>query len=275
MQKPNLIPIGKFSKRTRLSVKALRLYAEKGLLLPAYVDSDTGYRYYHSNQANQAELIKTLRLVEMPLEDISAILNSNNQEKVLTQLLAHKSRLSEKLAVQQRMLSHLESLIRNEETTMSYEISIEDLKAQQIATVKYHSSLANISDNIMKGLSALMNSMGNAQAQPAGAPMVIYHSVIDQDTEGDIEVAIPVAAPFSDDDAVTGRELEAGTMAVTVHKGPYEKLSAAYHSITDWIDNNGYDISGAPREIYLNDPQQVSQEEILTRLEFPVIKSAS
>jgi DNA-binding transcriptional MerR regulator len=42
----NLLPIGRFSQLTRLTIKALRLYDELGLLRPAYVDPDTAYRYY-------------------------------------------------------------------------------------------------------------------------------------------------------------------------------------------------------------------------------------
>jgi len=39
---------------TRLSVKALRLYDENGLLPPAHVDPSSGYRYYDFGQANRA-----------------------------------------------------------------------------------------------------------------------------------------------------------------------------------------------------------------------------
>ena len=66
-----MIPIGRFSKMTRLSLKALRLYDEKGLLPPAHIDSETGYRYYQHSQANRAEAIRLLRSVDMPLEEIN------------------------------------------------------------------------------------------------------------------------------------------------------------------------------------------------------------
>ena len=43
---PDLLSIGAFAQRTRLSHKALRLYAELGLLPPARIDPETGYRFY-------------------------------------------------------------------------------------------------------------------------------------------------------------------------------------------------------------------------------------
>ena len=55
-----LIPIGRFSRLTRLSVKALRLYDEMGILPPAHVDGDTGYRYYSWRQVDRATLIGLL-----------------------------------------------------------------------------------------------------------------------------------------------------------------------------------------------------------------------
>ncbi len=59
-------------------------------------------------------------------------------------------------------------------------------------------------------------------------------------------------------------------MATTVHRGPYEEITLAYHTLTGWIPGNGYEIAGPPREVYLNDPQTVAPEELLTRVEFPV-----
>jgi len=52
------ISIGEFSRRSHLSVKALRLYDEIGVLLPARVDKDSGYRYYDAAQFERHELLR-------------------------------------------------------------------------------------------------------------------------------------------------------------------------------------------------------------------------
>ena len=70
----NLIPIGRFSRVSRLSIKALRYYADAGLLEPAWVDPSSGYRYYTYAQATQAEVIRVLRSLEMPLDEIGEVL---------------------------------------------------------------------------------------------------------------------------------------------------------------------------------------------------------
>src|SRR5229473_1908990 len=66
--------IGEFARRSRLSAKALRLYDELGLLPPARVDEDSGYRLYEPGQLKQARLIAALRQLQVPLAGIKAIL---------------------------------------------------------------------------------------------------------------------------------------------------------------------------------------------------------
>ena len=66
--------IGEFARRSRLSAKALRLYDELGLLPPARVDEDSGYRFYEPGQLKQARLIAALRQLQVPLAEIKAIL---------------------------------------------------------------------------------------------------------------------------------------------------------------------------------------------------------
>jgi DNA-binding transcriptional MerR regulator len=68
------VSIGEFARRSRLSVKALRLYDELGVLVPARVDAVSGYRYYDEAQLEQARLVATLRQLEMPLATIKALL---------------------------------------------------------------------------------------------------------------------------------------------------------------------------------------------------------
>ncbi len=96
------MPIGQFSKMTRLSLKALRLYDEIGLLPPAKVDPSLGYRYYDTSQAGMAEAIKTLRSVDTPFDEIRVIVGSDNRELVHRQLASHRERLAERLAAQER-----------------------------------------------------------------------------------------------------------------------------------------------------------------------------
>lgn len=69
----DLLSIGAFARASGLSPKALRLYADLGLLTPAAVDGRTGYRQYHPDQLDHALLVAWLRRLGMPLARIRVV----------------------------------------------------------------------------------------------------------------------------------------------------------------------------------------------------------
>lgn len=78
----DLMTIGEFSQRSGLSPKRLRSYAAGGLLVPAAVDSASGYRYYSPGQLREATLIDTLRDAGMPLADIAVLLCDPSSDRL-------------------------------------------------------------------------------------------------------------------------------------------------------------------------------------------------
>src|ERR1700723_722225 len=72
--------IGEFSRRSQLSLKALRLYERLGLLRPVAVDPGNGYRRYHEGQLYTARLIIMLRLLDMPLSEVGRVVAASGAE---------------------------------------------------------------------------------------------------------------------------------------------------------------------------------------------------
>jgi DNA polymerase III subunit beta len=72
-----LLSIGRFARVSGLTVKALRHYDDIRLLRPAHVDDSTGYRYYALAQAREAEAIRRLRSLDVPLEDVAELLHAD------------------------------------------------------------------------------------------------------------------------------------------------------------------------------------------------------
>ena len=85
---PTLVPIGRFAQKTGLTIKSLRLYDKLGLLRPALVDFTSGFRYYSQDQVADAERIRLLRSLDMPLEDIRAFLSAPDPETIRGRLVA-------------------------------------------------------------------------------------------------------------------------------------------------------------------------------------------
>jgi DNA-binding transcriptional MerR regulator len=77
-QGPGLVSIGEFARLSRLSPKALRIYDEPGLLYPAAVDPDSGYRWYDTAQLDRARLIASLRALGVPLATIGPMLDAGD-----------------------------------------------------------------------------------------------------------------------------------------------------------------------------------------------------
>jgi DNA-binding transcriptional MerR regulator len=109
--------IGRFARSTGLSIGALRHYAEIGLLRPARVDPDTGYRYYAEEQLDTARLIAVLRDVDVPLGLIREVLDLS-PVLIRAKLTQHRADLDATIWRQQRTAHRLRYLIENEEIVM-------------------------------------------------------------------------------------------------------------------------------------------------------------
>ena len=103
----DLIPIGQFAAASRLSLKALRLYDENGLLPPAHVDPDSGYRFYRLDQLRDATLIGLLRSVDMPLVEIRRVLTSRSPVRIDEYEAALVDQLDERQGILDYVRSYL------------------------------------------------------------------------------------------------------------------------------------------------------------------------
>src|SRR5437016_14466960 len=93
-----MLSIGEFSKASGLTIKTLRFYHDQGLLMPAVVDPQSGYRYYDAAQLDAARAIAYLRSLEFPIERIKEILELQSQgEDVLQPLERHRTELHEQI----------------------------------------------------------------------------------------------------------------------------------------------------------------------------------
>lgn len=112
MSSDDLLSIGSFSFQTGLSVPALRHYDEIGLLLPTYVDPDTGYRRYHPDQVADARLICRLRSVDLPVDEVRDVLEASNAA-VREVLERHGRRLSNRARALRRMTTTIEEFLES------------------------------------------------------------------------------------------------------------------------------------------------------------------
>jgi DNA-binding transcriptional MerR regulator len=186
------IGIGEFSRRSRLSVKALRLYDELGVLLPARVDSASGYRYYDAAQLGDARLIAMLRQLEFPLAMIKQLLESD--PGVAAERIATHWREVEVARVEQRQLvEYLVNQLNGKERVM-LDVATREMPERSILCLK-----RNVDQDGAWALGKEFISMLRARPVPQysgreGAMFCIFWGEVSADSDGPIEFCKPIPA---------------------------------------------------------------------------------
>lgn len=92
----NLFPIGEVSKLFHISVSSLRHYENIGLLTPAYISPESGYRYYGTEQFEILNTIRYLRVLDMPLSEIEDFLKNKDIDRIEEKLRQQKQAVLKK-----------------------------------------------------------------------------------------------------------------------------------------------------------------------------------
>ncbi len=263
----NLMPIGRFAASCRLSIKALRHYADQGLLVPDYVDPNTGYRYYTREQARTAVIIGMLRSLEISLPTIRELLRSDNAT-IGTILQAQEQRLIKELALKRQALASIKRL-KQEGSLLPYEIAI---RIEPEYRVIRHTIETTIERILTDSADAVYQLMDDLKAVNGDAPDLVMCINEVPKLGGAMEVHVCVG-PTNPDECPPNSELvtlEGGPVAWCLHRGAYEELGVAYHSVFAWMQERGHEQSAAMREIYLNDPADTPVEQLMTEVMVPI-----
>ena len=134
--------MGDFSRATHLSVKTLHHYHQVGLLEPATVNPDTGYRYYSAGQIATAQVIRRLRDLEMPVADIKAVLAAPDAPARNALIAAHLNGLEAELAQTRTAVESLRKLLQPPDGPAAIEHrSVPAAAAAAIGAVVYRADL--------------------------------------------------------------------------------------------------------------------------------------
>lgn len=269
MSEPNdLLSIGTFANMTRLSVKALRLYNQLGILQPLHIDPRSGYRYYAIDQVPNARMIRNMRDMDMPLADIRRALAMKSVSQAQVELLVRqhlemRERQLEQIRWQAREFS---KLLRPEANKMNLEVLVKDIPTQQIISITRRHTVDGLGKQEEQDIGALFGLAHEQGVQPAGAPFGIYHGPVSETEDGPVETCIAVDGKVEGKGEIEVKQLEGGkaaSVAITGTQCHYPELLAAYDACADWIQKNGYEMVGSPREIWYTGPGPDAKWEIV------------
>lgn len=265
--------IGEFSRLAQVTVKALRLYDELGLLVPTHVDRQTGYRSYAADQLPRLQRIVALKDLGLSLQEIAALMVAEPDVDDINALLRRRhAELARELADGQARLGRVEAYLaglEREGDMPAYDVTIKSAPALRVASLR--DTVPHYPD-IERLFGELCGFLGSQRLTFTGPPVALYHDGEYREQDVDIELAAPFAGTLPSHARIRERELPAEpSLACTIHRGSYEGLHQAHTALLGWVEANGYRICGPDREIYLVGPQKGrNPAAYVTELQVPV-----
>lgn len=242
-----MLRIGDFSRLARVTIRTLHHYDEAGLLRPAHVDPDSGYRYYDAAQLASLQRILVLKDLGFSLDEIRTLLRADATDASFKQQLQQRrSELVASIEDHRRRLQRLDALASASSSAPEDfpAVVLHDIPAVEVFSIRRRV------DVVSDAVPAMFES-AEAVAQRVRAeasPLLLFHDPEFRERDVDVEVCIPVRAP----DARLGTHLLPGAAQAgcLTYRGAYEQTQRLYESMLDWLGRTGFRIAGPLREIY-------------------------
>ena len=261
--------IGEFSRITELSIKSLRLYHEKGILLPVEIDEFTGYRYYDEANYETAKSIKILKEYDFSLAEIKEILDECKDESDILKQLQNKLKDIEKKVSRYNEISRsIESIIQKErESKMKTkeEFEVEEKEIDTILIAGYR--MKGKYNEVGKAFSLLAKKFGR---NISGKAMNLYYDGEYKEEDADFEPSFPVRKG-KDEEGISVRELRGGRCVSLIHKGAYDTLSQSYKKLYTYLKEKKYRTTIPTREVYIKGTGMIfkgNPNNYLTEIQF-------
>lgn len=258
MNRQGLLSIGEFAQVSLLSLKALRLYDQLQLLTPAYIDPESNYRYYRTEQLAMARLIRLMRQMEMPLATIRRVLSSDPTEAA--RLVHSHAEAFQAKAKQVRQTADTLLLYLTKEAMMAFAVEIQKTPKQLVLSITKRVYLPELSSFISSSVEMLEAHAAKHGCAISGPPFGIYHGAVSQTENGPVEVCLPIIGSYASVTAeIAVKELPAAELACVAVSGKecaFPAILEAYDAACDWIVRNGYESDSPPQEIWVGPDEQ-------------------
>jgi len=265
------LSIGEFSKRTRLSPKALRLYGELGLLLPARVDPDSGYRFYREDQIEPARLIAQLRRLDMPLATIGELLALDGPEAAQA-LEAWWAGAEAVRADRRSLVAYLQSRLRGEEHPV-YDIAVRSLPERTLVSLNRHVDASGTGAFFNEAF-ARLRAAGPGLHGIEGVPFLVFYGEVSEDSDGPIELCRPVAAAPPESGGGVQCRVEAAHdeayIRLTLKEMGWPALLPACDALERWTKENGREPAGVLRQLLIADQRTATPDTPVCDLSVPL-----
>lgn len=268
------LSIGDFSRMTHLSIKALRHYHEVGLLEPAEIDSQSGYRYYASGQVATAQVIRRFRDLDMPVEEIKWVLSAPDPSSRNEVIVKHLERMQGQLEKTEATVASLRSLLDPASSMLAVEYrTVPDTPALAVSERVTAAAALDWWNSAFDDLDATVSRLG---LQPAGPGGALFPGEFYEVEEADLVAFVPLSEPVPEGSARSAPYIvPAAELAVALHTGPFGEIDRTYGALGLHVAERSIGVSGPIREHYLVTGRD-TPEEARHRIEvaWPVFQTA-
>ncbi|TWT15250.1 MerR family transcriptional regulator [Reyranella sp. CPCC 100927] len=275
--------IGEFAQIAQVSGRQLRFYDQLGLLQPAHIDQQTGYRYYTIRQLPRLNRILALKELGLSLEQIGPLLKDEISPSALRSMLTLKrAQIERSLQEEEARLRHIESRIAQ----IDKEGKAEDLdvivKSVPLTPFLSLNCTCDSMDEVVRMVRTVA-AEGSRQIKPGLRDRLMVVARNDVDSEKlDLDIGFSLTRPsnvsvrIAGDLVLRASELSAvETMATIVRPGTNAESHTSFSTVGRWIEANHYEIAGACREVFLESiTEPPGFEGALVEIQFPIRKTA-
>ena len=255
------LAIGDFSRATHLNIKTLRHYHRIGLLEPAQVDPDTGHRRYGTDQIPTAQVIRRFRALDMPLEEIHAVISTPNLAARNELIAGHLQRLETTLARTQEAAASLRELLDPPIDATPVPIEHRRMLATPAAAVSEVIDVRDASGWYQGALGELHALLAAQKIAPSGPGGAIYANDLFTHGGGEATVFVPCDQTVRRTGRVIVLVVPEVDLALTVHAGPHDgEIDRAYGSLGAYVTDHALGVDGPIREYYVVGPHETADE---------------
>ncbi len=265
--------IGVFSRASLLSVRSLRAYHERGILIPASIDPETGYRAYHPGQLSDAVALRRLRELDVPLDVIGRILDARDPDLTGKLLADHAEVMQARLVETERIVAELQGAVAAPDRTDL--VHVRTVEHRHALAIRDRMPVEGFAPFFAQAYPRLAGAMASIGVAPAGPPSALFapelHDSADEPAVAIVPIVEAVAPPPGS--GIDLIEVPAVTAAVAVHRGPYDTIGDTYASLGEWVAYHARASDEWVRECYLVSYEQTTDHrQFRTEIHWPILE---
>jgi DNA-binding transcriptional MerR regulator len=273
----DLMTIGEFAARTRLSAKALRLYDRLGLLPPAQTDPASGYRRYSAEQVERARMVGLLRRLGMPLPAIADVLAQ--PPAAAAEAVGRYWADAESVAAGRRALAgYLQARLTGADMA-SYGIAVRTMPARTILSISRHLHMSE-TDAFFDDAFARLRAAGPGLTGIEGCPFLVFYGEVSEDSDGPLELCRPLASgagvgtgpgtALADAELRTEAEHEEAYIRLAMKDLGWPAVLPAVDALEAWVRQQGRVAAGALRQVLWADQRIAAPADQVCDLSVPL-----